>query len=164
MIRISSLWSIRLHRAVAGQFFMPRDQSGQRFLVGTVNNQWPVGLDLEGQPFFFSDLPVLDGRRGFTVSDFEIMVDQQSSMPARGVEADKVPLGSIILNEGNVSILGIGRNNLKAFVSIRGETIPEDADAVAFTKWAIVAKDEKDQWKPLFEYGDAGEWVKSLIA
>lgn len=157
MLSILSLKSTRLQNAECGTFFMPREQTGDRFIVGAVNTRFPVAIELGAKQFFFHDLPVLDGRRGFLVADFEFMVDPASSVAARGSEQDHVPLGSMILHGNNVGILCAGRNNIKAFVSVRGDAIPEDADAVAFTSWRAVWLKEGHEPYDLFSVrsGDA---------
>ena len=139
---------------------MPREQSGQKFLVGTVNKHFTVGIALEGDPFVFHDLPALDGRRGFVVHGSKIHVDPQSSIAARDCDSENVPLGALILHEQSVAILAKSRKSFREFVVIKGDHISTDADAVAFTRWAIVAEDEKGLWEPLF----SNNGVESIIA
>lgn len=154
MLRISSLQSIRLNKAKTGDFFLPREQSSEKFIVGLVNTQFPVGLQLDGdKPFWFSDLPVLDGRRGYTVSQCEYFVDPDSSMAWRGAEDTNVSHGALVLGGEQMAIVGHGRNVSKALVSLQDMNVSdEDADAIAFTRWTVATASGSGAWHQLFRF------------
>jgi hypothetical protein len=153
MIPINSLRAGLLGEAQPGDFYFPREQGRERFLVGRINDvKSTMAVMLEGKrPFYAQALEVWDGRRGLIVSNYNILVDHTTS---RRIDANQdLRPGSLIMDGVEVSILATTQNNYKYSVSLNGTGAHPSDRAAAFTRWKLVAVDGEGEVTELFSFG-----------
>lgn len=153
MIPIKKLRATNLASAKPGDFFMPRNAGDAAFLVGTLNKQFAVAVALDRRPYTFHDLPHQDGRRGFVVNDYELLVDPKSAGPYRFQEDEKAETGAIVMAEDRVGIYAMSGGHTKHIVMLSGDQISDETrDAVIFNEWRLRTRVGEADTFELFRY------------
>lgn len=154
-INLNGLRGNSLGEAKKGDLFLGRASSDPRFIVGTLNDDFKVAVNLSSKKFDISPLEAVQTRRGLLPQHPQMFVDIDSRQPVRLIDEPESLLGALVMSGDRVGLLAQNIRHMSLhYVSLVHDQIPEDAsDVVAFLDWAICVQDDFGAWNKLYEFG-----------